>query len=74
MEWYAGGVLGKEMKPITIVFEDDISVQHTGNGNYVVSQKCSLERLSYMIERAGGNPSEIIKKLLQDGKASCEIA
>ena len=62
-----------EAKPIMIVIQDAVSVQYIGNGNYVVNRKCSLDRLSHMIERAGGNPDEIIKKLLKDGKASCEI-
>ena len=62
------------MRPITVVFEDDVSVEHIGNGNYVVNKKCSLDQLSHMIQRAGGNSDEIIKNLLQDGKASCEIA
>ena len=57
-----------------VVFEDEVSVEHIGKGNYVVNKKCSLDQLSHMIQRAGGNSDEIIKKLLQDGKASCEIA
>lgn len=63
-----------ETRPITVVFEDDVSVEYVGKGNYVVNKKCSLDQLSHMIQRAGGNSDEIIKKLLQDGKVSCEIA
>lgn len=63
-----------KIRPITVVFKDDVSVEYVGKGNYVVNKKCSLDQLSHMIQRAGGNSDEIIKKLLQDGKVSCEIA
>lgn len=62
------------MRPITVVFEDDVNFEHEGDGIYTITQKCSLDQLSHMIERAGGNAQEIIKKLLQDGEVECELA
>lgn len=67
-------IVSEKMKPIKVILEDFNIVQDMSNGNYIATQKCSLDQLSHMIERAGGNPGEIIKKLLQDGVAECEIA
>lgn len=62
------------MEPIKVIFKDDVNVEQMEDGSYTVTQKCSLDQLSHMIERAGGNADEIIKKLLQDGEVECELA
>ena len=58
-----------------VVIKDEVNIECIGDGNYVIKLNYSWNQLSNKIRNAGGgNPDEILKKLLQNGKVTCELA
>ena len=59
---------------MNVVIKDEVNIEYIGDGNYVVKLNYSWNQLSNKIRNAGGNPDEILEKLLQNRKVTCELA